>query len=94
MQNNSIEIVSVNTNQSLPSEEELDNLGPGCYVQVKTGDDCFWAEITEVNNGTFTGSIHCELGSSSCKSDTKILGSTTFTKDQVINLGCDNYCWC
>jgi len=95
MQNKSIEIVNISAEQSPPSEEELDNLGPGCYVQViKKGDDCFWAEITEVNDGIFTGTIHCELGASSCKSNTKTLGNTTFTKDQVINLGCDNYCWC
>ncbi len=91
MQNNSIEIVR---EKSLPSEEELDNLGPGCYVQVQAGEDCFWAEITEVNNDLFTGTIHCELGSSQCKLSTKTLGSTQFTKTQIVNLGCDNYCWC
>ncbi|MDH5256602.1 MAG: hypothetical protein OEX07_01300 [Gammaproteobacteria bacterium] len=91
MQNNSIEIVS---EKALPTQEELDNLGPGCYVQVKSGEECFWAEITEVDGDNCIGSIHCELGSSSCKSSTKTLGETQFTKDQIVNLGCDNYCWC
>ena len=91
MQSHSIEIIN---EESLPSEEELESLGPGCYVQVKSGNDCFWAEITEVEGDTFTGTIHCELGSSSCKASTKTLGSTQFEKSQVVNLGCDNYCWC
>jgi len=91
MQNNPIPIIN---EQSLPSQEELDNLGPGCYVQVKSNDELFWAEITEVSGENCTGSIHCELGGSTCKSNTKILGEMQFTKSQIINLGCDNYCWC
>ena len=91
MQNNSIEIIS---EKSIPSQEELDNLGPGCYVQVKSESDCFWAEITEVDGDICTGTIHCELGAAPCKPSTKTLGEAQFNKSQVVNLGCDNYCWC
>ena len=77
-----------------PDKQELDNLGPGCYVQVKDGDSCYWVEITEVNGDDFVGILHCELGGSICRPTKAVKESTNFNKSQIVNLGCDNYCWC
>jgi len=76
------------------SEEELENLGPGCYVQVNNGESCYWAEVQSVNGDVFSGTVHCELGGSSCKSNIAEHSESQFHKDQIVNLGCDNYCWC
>lgn len=75
-------------------KQELDNLGPGCYVQVKEGESCYWVEITDMAGEEFSGILHCELGGSECvpTAMTKSIGQ--FNKDQIVNLGCDNYCWC
>ena len=83
-----------NCAQGQPDTQELANLGPGCYVQVKDDDSCFWVEITEIKGDEISGILHCELGGSICQPSKSNLGVTKFNKDQIVNLGCDNYCWC
>jgi len=77
-----------------PDAQELENLGPGCYVQVKDGESCYWVEITEMAGDDFSGVLHCELGGSDCVPTAKTKSIGQFTKNQIVNLGCDNYCWC
>lgn len=80
--------------QALPTEE-LENLGPGCYVKVREGSCSYWAEImsSETGNG-FKGIVHHELDTAKCgeSHDQKVV--SVFTKKQIVDLGCDNYCWC
>jgi len=80
---------------AVPTEDELDNLGPGCYVQVALEKDCcYWAEITSYENSLFTATVHSELGEAGKGCSKNRPTTINFTKEQVINLGCDNYCWC
>lgn len=79
---------------AIPSSDELSNLGSGCYVQVKDGENCFWAEIQSIEGEYFTCIIHCELGGSVCQTSLENLSERLFHKTQIVNLGCDNYCWC
>ena len=77
------------------NQQEIDNLGPGCYVQVKDTDgSCFWVEITVVEGEEFSGVLHCELGGSTCQPAKVQLGVAKYNKNQIVSLGCDNYCWC
>lgn len=76
------------------NQQEIDNLGPGCYVQVKDGESCFWVEITTVDGEEFSGILHCELGGSTCQPAKAQQDAAKFNKQQIIGLGCDNYCWC
>lgn len=88
--------MSTNSNcaQCEVNQQELDSLGPGCYVQIKDDDSCFWVEITAVDGEEFSGILHCELGGSVCQPSKANVAVSKFNKSQIINLGCDNYCWC
>jgi len=77
-----------------PDSDELANLGPGCYVEVKDGNNKYWAEIQAINNESITGLIHYELENSIDESVDKTRPTSEFNKDQIVNLGCDNYCFC
>lgn len=72
------------------SSSELDNLGPGCYVKVARETGSCWAEICGVNGENCVGMIHNELSEPDCQNRPLI----QFSKEQIIDLGCDNYCWC
>lgn len=79
----------------LPSvtKSELDNLGPGCYVKIKSAQGCCWAEIAEVQGKECVARVHNELSDEQdglCKDNPLI----HFDKAQIVDLGCDNYCWC
>lgn len=89
-----IQDIPITNEDTAPNKLELDNLGPGCYVQVKDADNCFWVEITEVKGEVFSGILHCELGGSVCTPSKENVSSSVFHKNQIVNLGCDNYCWC
>ena len=94
MKDNTEKVIEFVQPNASVSEEELNNLGPGCYVQVKDGDNCFWAEIQSVNGENFSGTVHCELGGSVCQTNLNNHSESQFNKKQIVNLGCDNYCWC
>ena len=87
-------IIEIFQENSPPTPEELENLGAGCYVQVKDGEDCYWVEIQAVENDLFSGVVHCELNDSYCRSDIVNENIALFNKQQIVGLGCDNYCWC
>lgn len=93
MLNNANNITLVEERNPL-TEEELENLGPGCYVQVKDGENCYWAEVQSVEGDIFLGTVHCELGGSTCKTNLENQSVNRFHRKQIVNLGCDNYCWC
>lgn len=71
----------------------LENLGPGCFVKVKLGENCFWAEITHKNGRSAGGYIHRELATSACRNALAV-HEVAFDEDQVKELGCEKYCWC
>ena len=82
--------------QALPAlpEEELENLGPGCYVKVCKGSCCYWAEITENKGENFAAVVHHELDKTNCPESQNEKVVSVFSKKQIVDLGCDNYCWC
>ena len=78
-----------------PNEQELENLGAGCFVQVHYGENYDWVEVIGVENEVLTGVLRCELDGSVCEvKDDKNKKEIKFKKNQIVNLGCDNYCWC
>ena len=78
----------------VPTEKLLNNLGPGCFIKVRDGDNCFWAEITAVGDAAFSGVVHRELATPKCQPKPASAGAETFRRDQIVALGCDRYCWC
>lgn len=77
----------------LPANE-TDNIGPGCYVKVQDGTGCYWAEITHGEGDTFVGRVHNELATPQCHRKSDSTTKVVFDRNQVVDLGCDNYCWC
>jgi len=79
----------------VPSQLELDNMGAGCFIRVKYGENLDWVEVIEIEGDVLTGVLHCELDGSICKvEDDRDKKEIKFKKNQIINLGCDNFCWC
>lgn len=87
-------VIHFSDGSSIPDSEELENLGPGCYVEVKDGSNQYWAEIQKVDDEFITGLIHYELENSVDGATKKEKRTGCFSKNQIINLGCDNYCFC
>jgi len=77
-----------------PTEELLNNLGPGCFIRVRDGENCFWAEISSVEGGEYTGIIHRELATPKCQAKSATADTETFSREQIVALGCDRYCCC
>lgn len=77
-----------------PTEDKIDNLGPGCFVRVHDNGGCYWTEIESRDGDHFTGTVHKELSSAGCKQGFAPGSSVQFDKEQIVLLGCDNYCWC
>jgi hypothetical protein len=77
-----------------PTEQLLNNLGPGCYIKVRDGENCFWAEVSSTKEGEFTGVIHNELASPKCQTKIASASEIAFHHDQIVALGCDRYCNC
>jgi len=77
-----------------PTEKLLNNLGPGCFIRVRDGENCFWAEIASVEGAVFTGYVHRELATPKCQAKPATAGTETFSREQIVALGCDRYCWC
>ena len=76
----------------IPTDNLLDNLGPGCFVQVDQGNGPFWVEINDTDGYIFGGRVHPKLGGVECPfyKETDV----TFSRDEIALLGCDNYCFC
>ena len=54
-------------NFPIPSEEQLENLGAGCFVRIVDKADCFWVEIDGEHSGLLTGVVHPELSTCDCQ---------------------------
>jgi hypothetical protein len=78
-----------------PTEEKLERLGPGCFVQIKApGESCCWVEITSIEDSGFNSIAHPAL--SDCKEDEHIAegDQVVVNRKQITALGCDRFCFC
>jgi len=90
-------VTQVNQTQSKANEpaEEYSNLGAGCYVKIVDGDCSYWTEILKVEGASITAVVHPELDENpSCNNCKSSVSAVSFTKEHIVDLGCDNYCWC
>jgi hypothetical protein len=78
----------------VPTQEQLENLGAGCFVRILNHADCYWVEIDGEEGGLLTGVIHPELASSDCECSHEANERVQFSRDQVKYVGCDRYCFC
>jgi hypothetical protein len=78
----------------VPSEEQLQNLGAGCFVQIAKNAECYWVEIDGEEGELLTGVIHPELASSDCQYTHESNERVSFSRKQVKYVGCDRYCFC
>ena len=78
----------------VPNEEQLDNLGAGCFVQVSDEKQCYWVEIDGEEGGLLTGIVHPELADEGCQVKHTTNSRVSFSRDQVKYVGCDRYCFC
>lgn len=77
-----------------PTPEKLADLGPGCFVQVRAQQNCYWVEITAASAGRFSGKVHPELNSPCCQSSLQSGQAADFQGKDITALGCDRYCFC
>lgn len=76
----------------IPTEKLLDNLGPGCFVQVDQGKGAFWVEIDDTDGYLFGGRVHPGLGGVECPFHAEC--QVLFSRNEICRLGCDRYCFC
>lgn len=83
---------------SVCSAEQLNVLGNGCFVRVNNQGRCCWVEVEQQDdNGELLGVVHPELEGSdeSCEGvRCELSGHVRVHRDQVVELGCDRYCFC
>lgn len=78
-----------------PTQQSLDDLGPGCFVQKKDSNGtCCWVEITSNGDVEFECVAHPALLSGSELDDVSEGDRLHVKKDQITALGCDRYCTC
>ncbi len=76
----------------LPTEKLLDNLGPGCYVKINQGNGECWVEINYTNGYMFGGTVHPRINGEHCPYQSEV--NVLFNRDEIVNLGCDHFCFC
>ena len=76
----------------IPTDNLLDNLGPGCFVRVDQGNGPFWVEIEDTDGYIFGGRVHPNLGGIECPYHAEC--EVHFKREEISRLGCDNYCFC
>lgn len=86
--------VPIRVMPAVVSPDEADHVHAGCFVKVNNENGCYWAEITDVVPGGYAGIVHPELGDKDCKLVNANLLADTFRLDEIIDLGCDNFCFC
>lgn len=79
---------------AVPTEDQIENLGAGCFVRIGENRDCFWVEIDGEEDGLLTGIVHPELASEDCQCSRTTNERVSFDRDQVKFVGCDRYCFC
>ncbi len=77
-----------------PTQEQLKNVGVGCFVQVSNSNNCLWVEIDGEQDNKLTGVVHAELETINCEKTTARLNRISFDRNQVVFLGCDRFCFC
>ena len=85
-----------------PTEEKLNNLGPGCFVQMNDHGSCCWIEIMEISGAGFQAKAHPALsednrshGVNGKEIDTFAPGAEVIVqREQITALGCDRFCFC
>lgn len=83
----------MNTQQFVkPTENLLDNLGPGCFVRVNQGNGPFWVEIKDGDGYMFGGKVHPQFGGADCPYHSEV--NVLFNREEISDLGCDRYCFC
>lgn len=78
----------------VPTEEQLDNLGAGCFVQILDNKDCLWVEIDGEEGDLLTGKIHPELTNGEGGISHAANDRISFSREQIKHVGCDRYCFC
>ncbi|WP_455208442.1 hypothetical protein [Kaarinaea lacus] len=76
----------------VPTDNLLDNLGPGCFVQVDQGNGAFWVEINDTDGYIFGGRVHPQLSGPDCPFHKEC--DVNFNREEISLLGCDRYCFC
>ena len=78
-----------------PTQQRLDDLGPGCFVQ-KMGPNgtCCWVEITSNGDSEYECIAHPSLLNGTCNDGVSEGDHTRVKKEQITALGCERYCTC
>ena len=76
-----------------PTEEKLNNLGPGCFVQVENHGSCCWVEIMAVSNTGYEAKAYPAL-SDGPNTEQLPCSDMLIQRNQITALGCDRYCFC
>ena len=78
-----------------PTEERLDGLHAGCFVQFNHHGQCDWVEITGTEGNEFVGISHPELSENDDGNQpTDSREEMHLRKEQITAMGCDRYCFC
>ena len=80
----------------VPTNDKLDNLGPGCFVQ-KTDEcgSCCWVElVSSSDNGSYEAIAHPALTRGAVNEGIIEGDKVTVLRNQITALGCDRYCFC
>ena len=75
-----------------PTEYLLDNLGPGCFVEINQGKGPFWVEINDTDGFIFGGKVHPRFSGIECPYHQEV--DVLFNRSEISHLGCDRFCFC
>ncbi len=73
--------------------QNLEHVGPGCYVSVDKGNTSCWVEVKESYGALLCGEVHHELSPVDCVHKCR-LNKMHFYRHSITALGCDIYCSC
>jgi len=78
-----------------PTQQKLDDLGPGCFVQkMGSNGSCCWVEITSMGSTEYDCIAHPALLSDTGRDAVSEGDHLKVKRDQITALGCDRYCSC
>lgn len=73
--------------------EEMDHVGPGCFVKVGDGQVTFWAQVKTINGDQLGGSV-LEIVERNALSNIAAGSHVRFKHQHIVELGCDYLCFC
>jgi hypothetical protein len=77
------------------SEENLDEVGPGCFVLKEgPGESCCWVEVLSMNNFDYECVARPALSANHNHGNISEGEQVTVKREQIKALGCDRYCFC